>query len=57
MTLGAKGMLRDAIGFGMAGRPQPPGKLDVVFHLQEDSFGGRKRVQLKLRDFRAADRN
>ncbi|MDI6774786.1 MAG: single-stranded-DNA-specific exonuclease RecJ [Verrucomicrobiota bacterium] len=54
MTLGANGILKDAIGFGLAGRPCPPGPLDVVFHLQEDSFGGRKRVQLKLKNFRPA---
>ncbi len=55
VTLGAEGVLKDAIGFGLAWRECPRGPVDVLFHVQEDSFGGRKRVQLKLKDFRPSE--
>jgi len=54
MTLGGHGTILNAIAFGMAARGLPKGRLDVLFHLQEDRFGGRRSLQLKVRDFRAA---
>lgn len=54
LCLSAGGKLFDAIGFNMAqGKALPPA-LDVAFSLEANSWNGRKRVQLKLRDFRAA---
>jgi single-stranded-DNA-specific exonuclease len=42
----------DAIAFGMGACALPDGPLDVVFHLRENTFGGRCRAQLNVRDFR-----
>jgi len=51
MLLARGGNQFDAIGFGMAGRQVPEGPMDVVFHLEEDTYKGRGALQLNLRDF------
>ena len=57
LLLEQDGRRLDAIGFGMADRTaglEPGARADIVFHLQEDEWQGRRRVQAKLVDVRAA---
>ncbi|MBI5510760.1 MAG: single-stranded-DNA-specific exonuclease RecJ [Deltaproteobacteria bacterium] len=43
----------DAIGFGLAGlASQMPEWVDVAFHLNRNTYGGRESVQLKIEDLR-----
>lgn len=44
----------DAIAFGMAGREIPEGPIDMLFHLQENTYMGRRALQLNVKDFRPA---
>ena len=54
MTLASGGTQLDAIAFGMADRDLYNGRIDVLFHVEENSYMGRTSVQLKIKDFRAA---
>jgi len=54
LTLAGGASQCDAIAFGMAGRDVPSGLLDVLFHLQENNYLGRRSIQLNIKDFRAA---
>ncbi len=54
LVLASGATQRDAIAFGMAGRVLPNGPLDVLFHLQENNYLGRRSVQLNIKDFRPA---
>jgi len=55
LTFGAQGMRMDAIGFGMGRREIPDGPIDVAFQLQKNTFRGVESLEMKLRDFRAAE--
>lgn len=44
-----------AIAFGMAGREIPNGPLDLLYQVQENSYLGRRSIQLNIKDFRAAE--
>ena len=52
LRLAAGGKVLDAIGFDMAGRENPSGRVDVACSLELNVWNGRKRLQLRLRDFR-----
>ena len=52
MTVAGGGTQMDAIGFGMADRPVPDGPLDMLFQLKENTYLGRRSLQLQIRDFR-----
>lgn len=54
-TLADGGAQRDAIGFNLGGRAMPEGPIDIAFEAQYNDFGGRRTVQLNLRDFRPAE--
>jgi len=45
----------DAIWFGEADRELPPGEFDIAFAPELNEYAGVERVQLKVRDVRAAD--
>lgn len=53
LTVGRKRF--DAIGFNMAKREELPPILDIAFSLDINEWNGRRRLQLRLRDFRAAE--
>lgn len=44
-----------AIAFGYAGRSLPASPIDMTFVLEEDRFGGRSDIRLKVREIRPAD--
>lgn len=50
LTVGKKQF--DAIGFNMAMREELPPILDIAFSLDINEWNGRRRLQLRLRDFR-----
>ncbi len=54
------GVVRDAIGFGLAERIDPDGlvdaTVDALFHLEINDFRGRRTPQLRLRDLRPTPR-
>jgi len=54
LTQGARRI--EAIAFGMANERVPEGGLDVVGVLQDNAYGGRSTLQVKVTDFRAAKR-
>lgn len=56
MILASGGTQLEAIGFGMAECEIPEGPIDVLFHLQENTYRGRTMLQLDLKDFRSAVR-
>lgn len=43
-----------AIGFGLGDRPLPQGPLDVLAHIEENEYMGRREIQLSLQDFRSS---
>jgi len=43
----------DAIGFNLGGATLPSGKLDVLFHLDKNTFRDKTSLRLKLQDFAA----
>ena len=47
------GTQMEAIAFGMADREIPAGDLDILFNLRENTYMGRRSLQLNIRDFRA----
>lgn len=54
LRIAAGGRVLEAIGFNMAqGKPLPK-TLDVAFSLEVNSWNGRQRIQLRLRDYREA---
>ncbi len=52
MTVSSGGTQMDAIAFGMAGRDLHEGELDLLFHVQENNYMGRRSIQLNVKDFR-----
>lgn len=54
MTVASGGAQLSAVAFGMAEHDIPDGPMDVLFNLQEDTYGGRRRLQLNVKDFRPA---
>lgn len=44
--------VRAAIGFNLAARGRPAGRIDIAFELRRDTWNGRNGLQLQLRDFR-----
>lgn len=54
LRLSAEGQVLEAIGFNLARGNEVPVVIDVAFSLEADSWNGRRRIQLKLRDFREA---
>jgi len=54
MVVVSGGTQMDAIAFGMAGREVSEGAMDILFHLQENSYMGRTKLQLNVKDFRPA---
>jgi len=57
MIVAGGGTQLDAIAFGMAGREIDNGALDMLFHVQENSYMGHKSIQLNVKDFRSAGCN
>ena len=43
-----------AVGFNLAARGRPEGRVDVAFEVRRDTWNGRNGIQLQLRDFRPA---
>ncbi|MCM2357183.1 MAG: single-stranded-DNA-specific exonuclease RecJ [Geobacteraceae bacterium] len=54
LRLAAGGRVLEAIGFNMAQGNALPETIDVAFSLEVNSWNGRRRIQLRLRDFREA---
>jgi single-stranded-DNA-specific exonuclease len=54
MVLGDGETSMEAIGFDMADRGMPDGPVDVLFHLKENTYGGRTTLQMHIKDFRSA---
>lgn len=54
MLVAAGGTQLPAVGFGLADRQVPAGKLDMLFQIRENTYGGNTSLQLSVRDFRAA---
>lgn len=54
LRLAAGGRVLEAIGFNMAQGNALAETIDVAFSLEVNSWNGRRRVQLRLRDFREA---
>jgi len=54
MTVASGGTQFDAIAFGMAGCPVPEGPMDILFHLQENNYKGRRRLEMNIKDFKAS---
>jgi single-stranded-DNA-specific exonuclease len=52
MTVASGGSQIDGIAFGMAQRRVPEGPMDILFHLQDNTYLGTTRLQLNIRDFR-----
>lgn len=46
--------VRAAIGFNLAARGRPEGRIDIAFELRRNTWNGRTSLQLQLRDFRPA---
>ncbi|MCA1809480.1 MAG: single-stranded-DNA-specific exonuclease RecJ [Kiritimatiellia bacterium] len=44
-----------AVGFGMADRPPPPGRVDLAFQFQQHTWRGRRTLQLNVQDWRPAE--
>jgi single-stranded-DNA-specific exonuclease len=57
MTLASGGTQLDAIAFGMAGRERYDGAVDILFHVQVNSYLGRETIQLNIKDFRRSVQN
>jgi len=53
-TVAVNGRQMEAIGFGMAEREIPAGRLDLAGTLREDTYGGRTSMQLHLADLRVS---
>ena len=54
LRITAGGATFEAIGFNMSRGETVPKKLDVAFSLDFDSWNGKKRIQLRMRDYREA---
>jgi single-stranded-DNA-specific exonuclease len=54
MNVAAGGSEAEAIAFGMADRALPDGPMDLLCQLQENTFRGRRSLQLNVKDFRPA---
>jgi single-stranded-DNA-specific exonuclease len=57
MTLACGGTQLDAIAFGMADRELYDDAIDILFHLQVNSYMGRESIQLNIKDFRPSIQN
>lgn len=51
-SIGRRGV--PAIGFGLGDRPLPDGPIDVLAHIEENEYMGRREIQLSLQDFRSS---
>ena len=56
LRITASGRTFDAIGFNMAGRDNPGERWDMVFTLGVNAWNGKKHLQLRLKDFRGAEK-
>lgn len=45
----------DSIGFGLGDVELPSGSMDMLVQLKENTFGGRKTLQLNIKDFRPSE--
>ncbi len=55
MTVG-KGLFEiESIGFGLGDVELPSGAMDMLVQLKENNFGGRRSLQLNIKDFRPAE--
>jgi single-stranded-DNA-specific exonuclease len=52
--LSAEGQILEAIGFNLARGKAVPEVIDVAFSLEADSWSGRRRIQLRIKDYRDA---
>jgi single-stranded-DNA-specific exonuclease len=55
LRLAAGGNLFEAIGFNMAHQEHPPERIDAAFSLEMNEWNGRRKLQMRLRDLRAAE--
>jgi len=55
MAVASGGTQMDAIAFGMGEAEVPDGPIDVLFQLQENTYCGRRTLQLNVKDFRPAE--
>ncbi len=55
--LGADGAVRECVGWDMAERAGElgPGPIDIVYQIKTDNWRGEERIQMILKDFRAAE--
>lgn len=49
------GVVFEAIGFGLYHKPLPSGPIDAAFHLRKDTYLGREKLVLHLKDFRRTE--
>ena len=54
-TVAGGGTQMEAIAFGMANRKIAWEKIDLAFHAHEDEYMGRRRIQLKVKEFRPSE--
>jgi len=54
MVVASGGSQMEAIAFRMAGREIPDEEMDMLFNLQENTYMGRRKLQLNIKDFRQA---
>ncbi|MBN1267987.1 MAG: single-stranded-DNA-specific exonuclease RecJ [Kiritimatiellae bacterium] len=55
LTLALGKQTWDAIAFQMGARSIPPGPLDIAFHLQKNTYGGRNDLEFNVQDLRATE--
>ena len=52
MTVGNDDIELESIGFGLGDVELPSGSMDMLVQLKENTFGGRRTLQLNIKDFR-----
>jgi single-stranded-DNA-specific exonuclease len=55
MWVASGAVQRNAIAFGHGQREIPAGLIDIAFQLDQNMYGGRQSLQLKVQDFRASE--
>ena len=55
MTVGKDDIELDSIGFGLGDVELPSGSMDMLVQLKENTFGGRRTLQLNIKDFRPSE--
>ena len=56
MIVGNGDVQLDSIGFGLGDVELPSGSMDMLVQLKENTFGGRRSLQLNIKDFRSAEK-